>query len=369
MHLLFDCDRVDIMARYYNEQIQMEDRQYIVWDLGATKCAAALVRLIGDEYHIVSHTKVKLKACDSLADMADRLHADLAVKVADIDAICIAGAGQYNGEELILENAYPFPMRFAKLAKQQQWPTFDVVHDYTPIVCSTFLPENRHAIRQTIHAGQFDPMGRRVAFGVGTGLGVKDAVLLANGEFWLGTNELGHIGITLPPKMNRVEATVHREFMRFLQDHDELHGAFISFETILSGKGLARIHQFVSGAKHRLTPEETASEIKASDDIESLKLFGWYLGLFVGALQLMFMPSGGIWIHGGVINKNLEIFNEPCLRLFCRGLKSSPAYWDMRQQFPTTVLQGPEHAFLGGAYYAHQRLEQGLHSPSVLKVS
>ena len=184
-------------------------------------------------------------------------------------------------------------------------------------LCVVLFYRNLQAVRQTIHPGCFDPMGRRVAFGVGTGLGVKDAVLLRC-RFWLGNNELGHIGITLPPKMNRVESTVHREFIRFLQDHDELHGAFISFETILSGKGwLAFINLFRERAS--FNPEETVSEIKASD-IESLKLFGWYLGLFVGALQLMFMPSGGIWIHGGVINKNLELFNEPCLRRFCREL-------------------------------------------------
>ena len=74
------------------------DRQYIIWDLGATKCAAAMVNVNQAGYVITQQTRVKLKECDSLSDMVERLHSAMGVVMSDIDAICIAGAGQYNGE-------------------------------------------------------------------------------------------------------------------------------------------------------------------------------------------------------------------------------------------------------------------------------
>lgn len=332
----------------------MLERNYIVWDLGATKCAAALVRVRGDAYEIIATHSVKLKECDSLFEMAQTLHHALGVTPHDVDAICVGGAGQYNGEELILATPYPFPMRFAKVAAQQDWPVFFVVHDYTPIVCSTFLAHQNKSQIRFLNDAVADEHGRRVAFGVGTGLGVKDAVMLPTGEMWLGVNEMGHIGLTLPPKMNRVEASVHREFVRFYQEHDELRGGAITFESVLSGKGLARIHQFIRGAKHRLTPEETAEEIKATEDEETLRLFAWYLGLFIGTLQLTFMPTGGIWINGGVINKNLELFDAPYLKKLFRGMQSCSAYLECRKQQPLNVLVGQSHAYLGAAFYVHR---------------
>lgn len=74
-----------------------------------------------------------------------------------------------------------------------------------------------------------------------------------------------------------------------------------------------------------------------------------YLGLFIGTLQLTFMPDAGIWITGGVILKNPQIFD--CSE-FYDGIKSSPSYWEHRQEFPLGVLQNTDHAFIGGAYYA-----------------
>jgi glucokinase len=330
-------------------------RQFIVWDLGATKCAAALVTVADQQYQIVRSHSLKVRDCDSLADMAEQLHGALAVALNEVDGICIAAAGQYDGEELTLANPYPFPMRVAKVAVAQAWPHFEVIHDYAPIACRTLMPAMPGDEVLTIHPGQSQMHGRRVAFGVGTGLGVKDVVPLADGSFWLGCNEVGHMGLSLPPKMNRVEATVHREFVKFLQQHDELRNHVISFETVLSGKGLARLHQFVRGSRYRLTPEETAQAIKESDDEETLKMFAWYLGIFIATLQLVFMPTGGIWISGGVVHKNLDLFEEPYIRRLKRGLKCVPAYAEERLTFPIKVLCGQQHAFLGAAYYAQAR--------------
>ncbi len=93
---------------------------------------------------------------------------------------------------LHLHNGYPFLMPIAKVASQKEWAPYAVVHDYTPVVCASFYP---HLKTIEIHRGHPDQYGRRVAFGIGTGLGLKDGALIPNGDFWLGNNEMGHIGL------------------------------------------------------------------------------------------------------------------------------------------------------------------------------
>ena len=334
----------------------MSENTYIVWDLGATKCAAALVMVNAGQYTILKSHRVKLKSFQSLDDMAAALHEALGVRPFDVDGICIAAAGQYNGCELILDSQYPYPMKFADLAQRQQWAVFTVIHDYTPIVCSTYVEQSNVDNVMTLNAGLMDPWGHRVAFGVGSGLGVKHAVKLASGQLALGINEMGHIGLGWPPRMTLDEETVHSNLMRFLVRQRSLRGNDMTFESILSGRGLARIYQFVTGRKAPLSPEETAAEIQASGEQETLSLFAWYLGVFIGTLQLTFMPAAGVWMYGGVIHKNLILFEEPYLYNLQRGIKSCGAYWERRQHFPLHVLIGQEHAFLGAAYYAQQHL-------------
>lgn len=335
----------------------MPDKIIIPWDLGATKCAAAVVRYETKSHQLecLERYSVKLKSCHSFADLVDQIETGLHVKMSDAEAIVIGAAGQYDGREIRLESAYPFPMNVAEIANQQNWPRFSVVHDYTPIVCATFTSymDNLDNIK-TLHRGIIQPYGRHVAIGIGTGLGVKDGVLFENGNFWLGTNEMGHIGISYPPKADYYYLQRHRELIGYLRH--EMRGQLaepITFEKILSGSGLTRLHNFIYKENKITDPGEVGRLCQEGKAEETIAIFAWYIGLFVGTVELTFMPSGGTWITGGVVLKNLNVFNHP---EFYRGIQASPAYRLERSNFPLGVLVNPDHAFLGGAYYATQRI-------------
>lgn len=322
----------------------------IAWDLGATKCAAGIV-----EYHEEQDTytckqkyAIKLTEVSSLEELTQQIEDNLDVRISNADAICIGAAGQYDGEKLIYANSYPYSMHFAHLAKQQQWPQFAVIHDYAPIVCATFtdyMHQEKNIKR--LNNCAINPYGRRVTLGVGTGLGLKDGVLLPNGDFWLGQNEMGHIGIS-NSHANHDALKRHEELIRFLHsDHP------ISFEAILSGPGIARLYQFFYPNNKNITPEEVGTMMRENHAPELLSTFSWYLGLFVGTVQLSFMPEGGIWITGGVALHHINAFDHP---EFLNGIHSSPAYLSQRNEFPLGVLCNPEHALIGGGYYAIKKL-------------
>jgi glucokinase len=332
----------------------MATKCYLVWDLGATKCAAAVVTVDHAEYRVIASAMTLLRDESSLHTMAEKLHAQLNINLQQIDGICIAAAGCYDGSVLQLASGYPFSMNFAQVATDQRWPYFEVVHDYTPVVASTFICQQQEGSVLMLRQGQLESHGRRVAFGVGTGLGLKDAVLTSNGGVWFGENEVGHIGVLNPPLMTAEKAALHRDFMRFLADDGALSNKPVSFETILSGQGFSRCYRFITGSGQVLSPPQVQSLIDAGCAYreQMLSFFAWYLGLFVGSLQLTFMPSGGVWLGGGVLQKNLSLFQGEAIKEFWSGVACSPAYTEQRKKFPIGVMLSHELIFMGGAFYA-----------------
>ncbi|SRR5579883_243116 len=329
----------------------------ISWDLGATKCAVGVVDYHEDsqQFFCRKQHSLKLTECQSLDDLVNQFEKNLDISMSDADAICIGAAGQYDGHCVQLQAGYPYPMVFGEISTARRWPSMAVVHDYVPVVCSTFTSYMNEPNNVKYLNSQKIPLhGRRVALGIGTGLGLKDGVMFSNGDFWLGQNEIGHIGIVTPPHAKSEERARHRELMRFLMSEKKLlPGETLTFEKILTGKGMVNLFQFVHNAHEHFSPEEIGQKIKNGESPETLDLFAWYLGLFVGTAQLIFMPESGIWMTGGVLLKHLEAVDRPA---FSQGISASPAYSASREQLPLGVLCNDQHAFMGAAFYAVNRL-------------
>lgn len=332
-------------------------KNIVAWDLGATKCAAAIVEYDKNlkSLHCKKYGSIKIRSSNSLPELSSNLEDMLEIKMAEADAICIGAAGQYDGEYLQLEAGYPYPMGFAKLAHQHAWPQFAIIHDYSPIVCATFTsyidqPEN---VKRLTDA-DINPFGRRVALGIGTGIGLKDGILFEDGNFWLGTNEIGHIGVITPPLADKIYLERHHELIKFLRSEKILRADEpLTFEKLLAGSGIVRLHSFFDRDSQYKSSEEVGAYVRDGHAEETLALFAWYLGLLVGTVQLAFMPDGGLWLTGGVILNHLDIFDH---QDFYIGVESSPAYLSLRKQFPLGILCGAHHAFMGGAYYVSRRL-------------
>ena len=96
-------------------------QKIMTWDLGATKCAAALVLYEEQNHHLhcKQSSSIKIRSCTSLHELTNRIENTLEINMSDVDAICIGAAGQYDGECLQLAAGYPYPMNFAAFAKQK----------------------------------------------------------------------------------------------------------------------------------------------------------------------------------------------------------------------------------------------------------
>jgi len=328
-------------------------KKYIIsCDLGGTKCAAGIVEYHADTFDLICKKtcSIELKKTNSLTELIQQIESELNLQFSDADAVCIGAAGQYNGESLIYEGVYPYPMDFAQLAAKQKWPPFAVIHDYSLILCATFTDYmNQSENIKRLNSSNMNKYGRRVALGVGTGLGMKDGALFPNGEFWLGQNEAGHIGITLPPTAPLEKKQLHLELMKFLQHH---HSS-VTFEKILSGPGIVNLYEFFYPDREKIQPEQVGAAMREGKAMELNHAFAWYMGLFVSTIQLCFMPDGGVWITGGVALHHMDIFDG---EHFYSGINASPAYADQRSRYPLGIMSNQNHAILGGGYYASKRL-------------
>ncbi len=332
-------------------------KHIVTWDLGATKCTAGLVEFnpANNDLACKKHYTIKLTETASLEDLIAKLEAGLDYAMPDADAICIGAAGHYDGKYLQHTNPYPYPMHFANTAELQQWPAFTVIHDYAPIVCATFTsymndPKNIKRLNSNV----MKPHSRRVALGIGTGLGLKDGVIFPDGDFWLGQNEIGHIGITMPPAADAHHLNRHAELMQFLREKNSANNNQpVTFEEILTGKGTVNLYKFFYPDTKEITPELVGKKMCEGSATEMLDAFAWYIGLFVGTVQLTFMPEGGVWITGGVAIKNITVFDRP---EFFAGIYASPAYLMQREEYPLGVMCNHEHALIGSGYYAAKRL-------------
>ena len=120
-------------------------------------------------------------------------------------------------------------------------------------------------------------------------------MLFPNGDFWLGQNEGGFIGVNVPPFANHADLKRHEEFIRFMQLSLQMKQQ-LTFENILSGRGTVYLHQFLYPDSKETRPEEIGAKMCMGKTPESLDMFAWYIGLFVGTVELIFMPEGGVWI-------------------------------------------------------------------------
>src|SRR5665213_990227 len=104
------------------------NKTIIAWDLGATNCTAGLIQANEQTGELICQRTyaVKLQETESLADLVTRLENGLQHKMANAHAICIGGAGKFDGRTLLHTNPYPYPMQFSEVAEQQHWPVYTV---------------------------------------------------------------------------------------------------------------------------------------------------------------------------------------------------------------------------------------------------
>jgi len=211
------------------------------------------------------------------------------------------------------------------------------------------VPELTAADLAPLSANERDPAGPIAVLGAGTGLGEGIGVPTPQGLIVL-ASEGGHADL---PVRDELEI----ELFRFLKQR---HPRRVSLERALSGPGLVAIYEFVVAHGLAAADPVTAAQMQSGDPAEviarrassaedpacdrALSLFVSLYGSEAGNFALKVLPTGGLFIAGGMAPKLIDWLKRgEFMRALCDKGRMSP----LLQRLPVAVVMNPQVALLG----------------------
>ena len=268
----------------------------------------------------------------------DALRAYLARNHGDgpIAGALLAAAGPVQGGRCKLTNA-AWTLDEEKIAGAFQLPWVRIVNDLEAVAAG--LPDINPAQTRQIGPDGALPGSPMAIVSPGTGLGMACVIIAPAGRCVV-TSEGGHASLAgTNEREDRLIAILRRRFGR------------VSAERVLSGPGLANLHQAVAeldgGDSRRLTPSDvTEAAFDGSSPVcrASIDAFCAFLGAVAGDVALTFGARGGVYIGGGIVPRFTDHLARSTFREHFVSKGRMRAYLE---RIPTRVILHPNPAFVG----------------------
>jgi len=318
-------------------------------DIGGTKTALAIFELaeVGDAPPVlIRSTRYPSASASSLWPLVELFLAE-----GDRDglqAACFAVAGVVHDGRCKTTNL-PWALDAAELSNLLGLPV-RLLNDFEGVALGVTALATDQV--EWLQVGERDPHGVVAVLGAGTGLG--EAILLPTptGPRVI-ASEGGHAD--LAPR-NELEI----DLLRFLLAR---HGR-VSYERVLSGRGLAAVYDFLKGREPAAELASTRARMAAEDPgavvgqlgvsgadplcVAAVDLFTGLYGAEAGNLALKTLPTGGVYLAGGIALHLL-----PSLRAgFMPGFLAKGRMSPVLARLPVAVVLTPEVPLVGAALAA-----------------
>ncbi|RCL00307.1 MAG: glucokinase [Candidatus Tokpelaia sp. JSC085] len=261
-------------------------------------------------------------------------------------SLILAVAAPVEGDTIPLTNSH-WVIDVKALIRRFALKSVFVINDFEAQALATAVLEEVYL--KKIGHGTMINSGSRVVLGPGTGLGVA-GITYADKRYFPVAGEGGHVDFSA--RTGRDMAL----FPHFLHNHNPHRR--VSFEDILSGRGLIRLYEAIcivdgiqavfdkadaiTGAAHH----ENQPQAK-----EAVDLFLTYLARFAGDFALIFKAHGGVYIGGGIIPKIMRLIDENAFRTH---FEDKHPHQNMLATIPVFIMTHPRAALEGLAAFARQ---------------
>lgn len=316
-------------------------------DIGGTKTDLALFADEDEGPRELRHARLPSAAYTDLHAMIDDF---LGPAPPTIDAAAFGVAGPVVGERSRTTNL-PWIVDALALRERLQSPRVRVVNDFHALALGVDAVTGEG--RVVLQAGDVDPAGPQAIIGAGTGLGVAIVVPTAAGPRVL-ASEGGHVDFA--PR-NDLEIALLRFMLR--------RHARVSAERVVSGSGLQAIYDFVVDAgiaaedpkiRARFVDEDPGAvigEAALAGDAPACRVtVDLFLGLFgaqAGNLALSALPTGGLFVAGGVAPRLLPRLGAD---LFLAAFVDKGRMRPLLERVQVTMIAEPRVGLLGAARVA-----------------
>jgi glucokinase len=338
---------------------------FLAGDIGGTNTNLALVHHDGVNFDIAFSMRFSTQAEQSLLNPISRF-LDQAKKqgaLGTIDSCCISGAGPVTKGSIQLTNA-PWSISASEIAER-----FDLevhlINDFMAISYAVVLLDS-HDAKKVINLSHLDgstPMpqdGMALVVGAGTGLGVGFIEKRPDGGYQAFPSEGGHSGL---PCFDDLSAA----FANWLRHKIGMEpGA----ELAISGQGIVNIFDFLcSGgfkspgpiARHILEKPESERPALISANREQdfhcaqcMELFADFYARKISNLAALFLPSGGIYLAGGISSKNEAFLIENHRFMNAFEQNYAPHIRDFLATVPVMIVRDYSISLIGAANAALQ---------------
>ncbi len=273
----------------------------------------------------------------------------------DPRAVVAAGAGPVRNGTIRLTNAQ-LDLSEDDIARATGARHTFVINDFTAAAWS--VAEISHDNVEVLQGAKHPPTGTRLVVGPGTGLGVG-SLLYSNGRYHTVSGEGGHIGLS-PRSQDEVEIfNAARQVAPECFFDDTLT---LEAEMFLSGTGLPILYQAIelAGGRAKAEPRTARDILQDARDgtdahaVKAAHMFTTHLGAVMGDLAVVMMPAGGVFLVGGVAEKNRWLFKDAFRDAFNAGGRFS----ELRRSMNLYVSEQNEFGIVGANNFCKNALRR-----------
>ena len=263
-------------------------------------------------------------------------------------AACIAVAGVIEDSTVARGTNIPWVIRCDRIRKETGIRHCTIINDFEAAAWGVTVLDRERSVQ--IGGNTPDPSGIKAVLGAGTGLGEALAVPGRDGSFIIVSTEGGHCGFA-------PESPQEIELLSWLMQRF----GHVSVEHLLSGQGLVNIHTFLSGNPcssipdgpdhDRMAPEITERALDGTDElcIKTVEMFCRIYGSEAGNLALKSLPSGGVYVAGGIAPAILPFLKRGDFRT---AFEDKGCMKKVLKNIPLLVVQEPDLGLIGAAVRA-----------------
>lgn len=276
----------------------------------------------------------------------------------DIDLTCIGAAGVVTStnDYCKLTNAN-WDVSAEVLKKETALKSVFIMNDFQLVGYGLNLldPNNKNDLFSII-TGSNNPFFTKVILGAGTGLG--KSILIYNENF--------KAFIPIPSEGGNIDFPVHNDFefelSKFVKKLRSI-SLPLTYEELISGRGIEAIYLFLR-SKQIYNSTDFTKEIDESTDKtpliskykekdetckETFRLFTKFYGRCAKNLVLDTLARGGLYIAGGIAEKNPEIFmTDDFISEFINGFRRD----DFLKEVPVNLILNFDVSLYGACFAA-----------------
>jgi glucokinase len=309
----------------------------LVADIGGTNTRVALAD--GARLRPDSIRRFHNSDFSGLDPILTRYLADSGVTL--VDGACVAAAGPVTEGVAMMTNL-DWTIDGSTLTRATGAQTVSILNDLQApgYALGHIAPQN---LRPLIAAPQV-PGGTMLVINVGTGFNAAAVHDTPWGRL-VTASECGHVNMPV-----RTGAD-----LRLAHFVETAHG-FPGVEDVMSGRGLERLHAFVTteaGAPAELPAARIMAAIDAGEPLatQTARLFTRLLGAECGNLALIHLPFGGIYLVGGVARAFADHLQPMG---FAQAFHDKGRFADFMENFAVTLLQDDYAPLTGCAAHLAQ---------------